>query len=210
MKPNFAVWPVLLLLSGSFRPAVMSFVVAGLVSLIPVLVFGPDVYAQWFELLASDSERAFFLTNASLSGLAARAGIPAAGVALSLMLLAGSALWALAGRRNPMEVSAVGLVVALLASPIAWIHYTLFLLPVLFWKWRLDGMRIVAALLIVPVSFVMSQFGRSEWTQITIGSVYNWALILLLLLLLVDDVRRSGMPSLKAAWWRPANSAWQG
>ena len=109
-----------------------------------------------------------------------------------------------------MEVSAVALVVALLASPIAWIHYTLFLLPILFWRWRLDGARLVAALLIVPVPFIIGQFGRSAWTQFTIGSVYNWALVLLLIVLLADELRRSGVPSFRSAWWRRNDPALQG
>jgi hypothetical protein len=83
------------------------------------------------------------------------------------------------------------------------VHYTLFLLPVLWSNWRLEGVRLVAALLIVPVPFVIGQFGRSAWTQFTIGSVYNWALLLLLGVLLADELRRSGAPSFRSAWWRP-------
>jgi hypothetical protein len=202
IKPNFAVWPVLLFLSGTFRPAVVSFLTVAIVSLIPALVLGPEVYRQWLALLASDAERAFFLTNASLTGLAARVGVPALGWMLSLLLLAGTAVWAVSRRRPWAEVSAMALVVALLASPIAWVHYTLFLLPVFFSKWRLEGVRLVAALLIVPVPFVISQFGKSAWTQFTIGSVYNWALVLLLFVLLSDELRRSGMPRLPIIGFR--------
>ena len=209
IKPNFAVWPVLLFLSGHFRPAVAALITAAVISVIPALVLGPDVYRQWLELIAADAERAFFLTNASLSGLAARAGMPVLGVALSALLLGASALWALAGRRSGTEVSAVALVVALLASPIAWVHYTLFLLPVLISMWRLEGVRLAAALLIVPVPFIISQFGRSPAEQATVGSIYNWALLLLLLVLIGDEVRRSGLPSFRAAWWRTDTRASQ-
>jgi hypothetical protein len=128
--------------------------------------------------------------------------MPAVGLALSALLLGASALWALAGRRSAMDVSAVALVVALLASPIAWVHYTLFLLPLLISRWRLEGVRLVAALLIVPVPFIISQFGRSPAEQATVGSIYNWALVLLLLVLIGDELRRTGLPNFRSAWWR--------
>src|SRR5918993_3183372 len=94
MKPNFLVWPVLLLLSGHQRSAIVAFVTACAISLIPVGVYGPEVYRQWFELVAADASRALFLTNGSFAGLAARAGIPSSGLLLGLLLLAGLAVWA--------------------------------------------------------------------------------------------------------------------
>ena len=190
IKPNFAVWPVLLILSRHFAPGFVAIAAAAAISAVPLVVYGPEIYRQWLELLASDQERAFFLTNASIVGLASRAGIAEIGLALSLLLLAGSALWAFRFRPDPLRASALALLVSLLASPIAWVHYTLFLIPVLLWRWDLNGMRLVAVLFIVPVSFVVSQFGRSAWTQLTIGSVYNWALVLCLGVLLADEWRR--------------------
>jgi hypothetical protein len=69
---------------------------------------------------------------------------------------------------------------------------------------------VAAALLIVPVPFVIGQFGRSAWTQFTIGSVYNWALLLLLVLLLKEELERSGAPSFRSAWWRRSAPAASG
>jgi hypothetical protein len=178
MKPNFLVWPVLLFLSGQRRPALVSFATAALISIIPLAALGPEVYRQWFELIASDSGRAAFLTNASLAGLTARIGAPALGLSLGLALLAGSALWALRARPTATHASALALLLALLASPIAWIHYTLFLLPVLFSRWQRWGIRPVALLLIVPVPFILDQFGKPAGVQVTLGSLYNWALVL--------------------------------
>ena len=40
-------------------------------------------------------------------------------------------------------VSALALVAAILASPLGWIHYTLFLLPVILGHWHRLGMRVV-------------------------------------------------------------------
>jgi len=199
MKPNFAVWPVLLLLSRHYVPSVTAIATAAVISAIPLVFFGPEVYRQWLELLASDEERAFFLTNVSLTGLASRAGVATLGIALSLALLGASAIWALRFRPDPMRASALALVVALLASPIAWIHYTMFLIPVLLSRWDLNGMRLVAVLLIVPVPFVIAQFGKSAWTQFTVGSVYNWAVALCLAVLVADEVKRLRRTSASAS-----------
>ncbi len=187
MKPNFLVWPVLLFLSGHRLPALVSIATAGAVSAVPLVVMGPEVYRQWFELIASDRERAFFLTNASLVGLTARMGLPSLGLWLGLALLGGSALWGLRARPTALQASALALLLALLASPIAWIHYTLFLLPVLFSRWRMTGIRLVALLLIVPVPFILDRFGQPAWVQVTSGSLYNWALVLCLAALLMHE-----------------------
>jgi hypothetical protein len=190
MKPNFLVWPALLFLSGYYRPALMAGITAGIISAIPLLVYGPEVYHQWFELVASDRERAFFLTNGSFAGLAARAGMPMLGLILSLALLAGLALWAFLRRPDVLVASALALVAALLASPLGWIHYTLVLLPVLLMHWHRPAMRIVALLLMIPVPFIIDQFTKAAWIQLTIGSAYGWALVLCLAVLIMDEWRR--------------------
>jgi hypothetical protein len=190
MKPNFLVWPVLLFLSGHRRPAVMAFITAGAISLMPLLIYGPEIYRQWFELVAADGDRALFLTNGSFAGLAARAGVPALGLLLGLLLLAGLAAWAFWRRPDVRTVSDLALVASLLASPLGWIHYTLFLLPVIVGHWRRPAMRIVALLLIVPVPFIIDQLAKPAWIQLTLGSVYGWALVLCLVILIMDEWRR--------------------
>jgi len=190
MKPNFLVWPVLLLLSGHQRSAIVAFVTAGAISLIPLVIYGPEVYRQWFELVAADGSRALFLTNGSFAGLAARAGIPSFGLVLGFLLLAGLAVWALWRRPDVLTVSALALLASILASPLGWIHYTLFLLPVIVRHWHQLAMRIVALLLTVPVPFIINQLGKPAGVQLTVGSVYGWALVLCLAVLIADEWRR--------------------
>ncbi len=203
MKPNFLVWPVLLFLAGHRVPALVSLATAAAISAIPLVVMGPEVYRQWFELLASDRERAAFLTNASLTGLTARMGLPAAGTLLGIALLGASALWALRFRPTAMHVSALALLLSLLASPIAWIHYTLFLLPLLISRWHSPAFRVVALLLIVPVPFILDRFGQPALVQATSGSLYNWALVLCLAALLMQGWKerepRGAAPAASAA-----------
>jgi hypothetical protein len=190
MKPNFLVWPALLFLSGHRRPAITSIVTAGTISLIPVVIYGPKIYRQWLELVAVDGERALFLTNGSFAGLAARAGVPSLGLLLGFLLLAALSAWALWRRPDILTVSAMALVAALLASPLGWVHYTLFLLPVLVRHWHRPAMHVVALLLIIPVPFIIDQLAKPAWIQLTLGSVYGWALVLCLALLITDEWRR--------------------
>lgn len=190
MKPNFLVWPVLLVLARHYRPAIVAVVTAAIVSAVPLLWWGPEVYRQWVELIASDRERAAFLTNASLTGLAARAGIAGLGVVASVCLLALLGVWALLRRPDPLRASAFALFASVFASPIGWIHYTLFLLPVFAMGWRSRAMRAVVLLLMVPVPFIVGQLGTSPLNQLTVGSAYGWALALCLLVLTADPQAR--------------------
>lgn len=210
MKPNFLVWPVLLFLSGSYRPAIVSGVVAGLISAVPLLVFGPGIYMQWITLVLGDGDRAFFLTNASFSGLSARMGVPVLGSIAGLALLLGVAAWAFWRRPDVMRVSGLALLVSVQASPLGWIHYTLFLLPVLLHHWRRPWIWLVAALLTIPVPLVLGFFGASALVQSTVGSVYGWALLLLLAVLVIDEVmsvtEARGRSSRSASVPQPGNA----
>ena len=189
MKPNFLVWPVLLFLAGYRRASLASIVTAALISLVPLLFFGPNIYRQWIELVLSDGERAMFLTNASISGFTARAGIDKLGLILSAALLIGLAVWAFWKRPSAMQVSSFALLGAVLASPLGWIHYTLFLLPVIVSHWRAWPMWVVAAMLCIPVPMIINQFGAPASTQLTTGSAYGWALVLCLVTLLAFSRR---------------------
>lgn len=187
MKPNFLVWPVLLFLSGFYRPAIVAGVTAGLISAVPLFVFGAGIYVQWITLVLGDGDRAFFLTNASFSGLAARMGVPVLGSIAGMVLLLGLAASAFRRRPDVMRVSGLALLASVLASPLGWIHYTLFLLPVLLHHWRRPSIWAVAALLTIPVPLVLGFFGASALVQSTVGSVYGWALVLLLIMLVFDE-----------------------
>ncbi len=180
MKPNFLVWPVLLFLAGYRLPSLAAIATAGIIALVPLAVFGPGIYIDWLKLVASDGERAVFLTNGSFAGLAARMGLQFLAPVISGALLIGLAGWAFRWKPGVLEASGLALVAALLASPLGWIHYTLFLLPVLMSHRSRVWCFITSLALTVPVPYVLAQFGKPAWLQATVGSVYGWALVLVL------------------------------
>lgn len=178
VKPNFAVWPLLLLVAGHWRPALAAAAAAAAISTVPLLIHGTAIYRQWIELVLSDSGRAAFLTNASLPGLAQRVGSSGStALLLSAAVLVALAAWAMRRRPSPLWASAFGIVGGIVASPIAWVHYTLFLLPVFFWLHMSGPLLVSAALLVVPVPLMLRLLDAPLWQQLTGGSVYNWGVL---------------------------------
>ena len=179
-KPNFLVWPVLLLIAGHWRIAVPAVLSIATLSVAPILFFGAGVYAQWFEMLAGDDPgRILWVTNMSVIAYAGRLEFPWLGKLAAAVLLLGIAWWAWRRRPGPRDAGLVALFASLLASPVAWIHYALFLLPALFsvrWsRYMVTG----AVLLAVPRLIADSLFAGPTWMEVTLGSVYIWGLLLL-------------------------------
>ncbi len=65
-------------------------------------------------------------------------------------------------------------------------HYTLFLLPVMLHHWTRPMTWAAAALLMIPVSTVLGQFGAPPINQLTYGSVYGWAVVICMAVVLLD------------------------
>lgn len=181
-KPNFLVWPVLLLLAGYWGAGAAAFISFGGASLLPVLVYGPDIYRNWLAVLSTPTWMSS-PTNASLYGLASRLGVPMAGSVLSVGLLLVAALWAWRYRPPVLRVASLGLVCSLLSSPIAWTGYLLVLLPIFFEWRRLLGISVAAALLVVSDWFVLGFYRESPLHFAVLGFLSNWALLLVLVTL---------------------------
>ena len=181
VKPNFGIWPALLLLTGRWRTTAACGVTVAALWSVPLVMFGPEIYAQWFALIAGDRGRTGFLTNASLPGLAARVGLAPVGLAGAATLMAAAIWWTVRRRPDALRTSETGIALGILASPIAWVHYTLFLLPLFFSRRALSWpLAAAAALLVVPVPVVLRLLDAPLWQQVSAGSVYNWAALLCL------------------------------
>ena len=181
LKPNFAAWPAVLLLAGHVRAPLAALACAAALSAVPLVTHGAAIYGQWADVILADESRTAFLTNASIQGFAARLGVPIVGMLAAAAILTTVAVWSFRGKPAPLDASALGIVAGIAASPIAWVHYTLFLLPVFFgWHGR-AALLPAAMLLVVPVALVLRYLDAPLWQQVTIGSVYNWAVVVCLI-----------------------------
>jgi hypothetical protein len=212
LKPNFAAWPAVLLLAGHVRTPLAAVACAAALSAVPLVTHGAVIYAQWADVILEDDSRTAFLTNASIPGLAARLGIPVVGMVAAGAILALAAGWSFRRKPSPLEASALGIVAGIAASPIAWVHYTLFLLPV-FFRWHTRAALFPAAmLLLVPVALVLRYLDAPPWQQATIGSVYNWAIVVCLIVVGHRVIRPSAAvpiipPASRSAPGTPARQA---
>ena len=188
LKPNFLVWPVLLFLAGHRRMALAAGIAFAGASLLPLPFFGAGVYSQWFELLSGDlGNRSAYFANATIMAVGVRAGSHIVGGALALAVLGWAAYFAWRQRLPALETSAFAVSVAILASPVAWMHYLLVLLPALLaMRWN-RGIVIAAIILVVPMPaffwvfkiLPLSYPTLAPAIQATIGSAYSWAALLL-------------------------------
>jgi hypothetical protein len=188
-KPNMLVWPALLFLSGHRREAFAATVSFAGCSLLPLFFFGTEVYTQWLDVLATDDpiRRAHFV-NSSLSGVATRLGMSSVGIVVAAAILLLAAVFAFMRRPGKIETSAFAIALGTVASPLAWFHYLLFLLPALWStdRWRLASV-VGCAMLAVPIGVVgwsgvelAEHLPTAAWISgLTMQSFYSWAALLL-------------------------------
>jgi len=185
IKPNFAIWPLFLLVAGYTIPVLASAITAALVSLIPVFVYGTTVYAQWMEASALRPETLIMPGNNSILGLFARFDSVPLGIAISVLVVLVLLVCARLRKPKSMEpveyISALGVIASLLASPIAWTGYTMLLLPIFFslkrWSYPVIFSAIVLA---IPFQVVLQLFQTSFAALVIFGWLYGWAILLLL------------------------------
>ena len=118
IKPNFLIWPVLMLFSGFWVVALVAFLFFAFFSILPLVRYGPTVYYQWFDALSAN-KAAPLATNMSLYGFASRLELPGLGLVLAALLLIVIALLVYLRRPTALDVSGLGIVVTLLASPLS-------------------------------------------------------------------------------------------
>ena len=115
----------------------------------------------------------------SLYDFASRLELPGFGFALAALLII-ITLLAYLRISTALDVSGLGIVVTLLASPLAWVGYAVLLLPIFFSRrWSLF-LVVSAILLSVPSIIVYYIGGQSDIAQIGAGMIYFIALVLVL------------------------------
>lgn len=188
LKPNMLVWPALLFIAGHRRMGLAAGLSFAGFSLLPLLAFGPGVYGQWIEMLGADlGDRSGYFANATITAIGVRAGSHLLGAALAIGVLAWAAYRVFGRRLTPAETSAIAVGVAILASPVAWMHYMLMLLPALLRvRWDL-GVLAAAIVMALPMPALFWVFkilplhypALATAIKVTAGSAYAWAMLLL-------------------------------
>jgi hypothetical protein len=177
-KPNFLVWPVLLLVAGQRRAGVAALIACAAFCLVPAARYGPQVYAQWLAAIQLEQPNSQ-VANASFAGELARFGAPPwVALALSGVVLAIVALRA--RKMSARMVSVVALPALLLASPVAWVGYTEFLVPTVFRTPATAILLLTAALLCIPRLLLQQWSDTSALAALTLGSAYTVAWVLIL------------------------------
>jgi hypothetical protein len=151
-KPNLAVWPLLLFAAGHRRPALWASATAGALWSVPLAAWGPAVYVRWLAAVAEWTNPGQLANtyNGGLSGVLVFFGLEGLAGPLGAALVLATAFWAWRQRPDPETAAGVGITVALLAAPLAWVGYTLLLFPFFVaraWNGRL---RTAAVLLAMP------------------------------------------------------------
>lgn len=207
LKPNLLVWPALLFIAGHRCMGVAAGLAFAAASLLPLLLFGTGVYLQWYEMLTGDlAGRSGYFANATVVAVGVRAGSQLLGLLLAALVLAWAVHLVWRARLSVMEVGAIGIGVAILVSPVAWMHYLLLLLPALLrMRWN-RGIVIAAVAMAVPMPALFWIFRilplhyptLAEAIRATVGSAYSWAALLLVISIAgicLDDARnREGAP----------------
>lgn len=148
-KPHFLLWPVFLFVAGHTAVACTGLGVFVVASLLPAVLLGPNIYLAWIAAV-SRYDAMHVATNASLSEWLSTF-LPA-GVVLVVAAAATVACTAyLARARAPARsCSDLSLALAIAISPIAWVGYTLLLLPLFLRRTWDAALTVSAVLLTVP------------------------------------------------------------
>ncbi len=178
VKPNFLVWPGLLIVGRSKKTGFTAFATTVVLSAIPLITQGPAIYRQW--LLACRRFNGYELPgNASLLAFFSRAGVPASGLVLTVLMLMAVTVWIFLAKPDALYVSEIGILASLFAGPISWLGYTILLIPVLYGKSMDAWTRIGCVLLCIPLWVILPGALTPRMTYVLFWAPNLYALLLI-------------------------------
>ncbi len=181
LKPPYLLWPCLLLGARHWRPAFVALGTAAGLSALPAALGYLAWYEQWLDASREAAGTLLLADNLSWLSVLVRFGVPASTGAAVIFAVLLALLFVVARRRLAApHVSAIALVAAVVASPVAWVGYAVLLVPVFLSRvdWP-EPLLLSGILLAVP--------GAVLWWTIESGFVvYELALILCLIGLLLE------------------------
>jgi len=193
IKPLLLVWPALLFFAGYRRPALVAGGVFITANLATVLILGPEIYYRWFEVAGNQGIRILIPTNLSLSMPLAHFGVLPLATILAAVILPSLAFWAWRTRPGHEALASVAFIAAFLCSPISWLYYLIFALPVFFWLRWTPMMTIAILIFAIPPKIIASAiFG-----EINLPYIFGYTYQIGFFLLIIDLVRRLIIPQIK-------------
>jgi len=121
------------------------------------------------------------VANASLAGMLVRDGVgQSVAVAIGAGLIGLLAAWAWRTRPSAGRTSGVALSGLLLGSPLAWVGYSLFLLPTFARSRATMALILAAALLCIPRLVLQDESNASSLVRYSLGAAYSLAWLILL------------------------------
>jgi len=181
IKPNFGFWLLLLGIARQFTIFLSAASTALTLSLLPIPVFGIQIYKQWLTALSEYPSIGLLIAgNSSIHSLSARFGLPSLGVVITVILLGMSIYLTHRNKGSLRDINSLGIIGSLLASPLAWTGHTILCLPILLsrqhWKWTTTTSAFIMAF---PYILVTYSFNRSFFNSVMFGWLYGWGLLLL-------------------------------
>ena len=202
IKPNLGLWPVLMFVAGRRRQAAISSITAVALSVYPVFVYGPSIYAEWLRG-SNVGPHWIYTTDISFAGIFSRLGIRPVGIAVAILCAA--ALIYFVARIKPSELHIAGIAVCagIMCSPLAWYLYVIFAAPffVALGRWgRLE--TVTAILLSYPPWFEGLVLGKGKLLLFFFGLPHYVGLWLMTALFLRAALRsRAPEPNRQTALW---------
>ena len=197
LKPDFLVWPALLVLARHWRAGISAILTFATVSMVP-LVFGDGVrlYGQWLtacnhfngiELPGNSAIIAMFMRFDPYLGIPHNFRDIGFAVTIAFLLAIAWCVW----RKGPdvFRTSEVALVVSVLAGPVSWVGYTVVFIPMLYEKRLNSLMRVGWVLLCIPFPTVIWTALISPMHFALMGSPYFYGIALIGITLIYDLYR---------------------
>ena len=207
-KPNFGVWLALLWLSGNRRAAYAGLASGAMLTLLPAIVFSPGIYVEWYRAQGIEAPMiGWWPHNGSIYGIVARIGAGWLGYPLiaAFLFAVGWLVW----RRRPdaMTASSIAVAASLLASPLTWMGYDLFLVPVLLSRRWSPLLGTAAAFMVVPAWLTWDLAPGPMWGMALVSVVSSAPLLLVMAETLRDSrvVRDPDSDSLRCLPLKAAN-----
>lgn len=179
IKPQFALWPLLLVCSRNWRSGTTGLATAVVLSALPLLEDGWRIYFQWF---AVDPPPHTLAGNSSIVAVASRVGADALGAVVTAVLVVFTIGFAWRAKLTAIQASGLSLAIAVLVGPFSWAGYTLLLLPVLFAAgWRAVMPAVV--FLAFPFWVVIPLSDEAQPVAFLASSVYFLGVLVLVAIL---------------------------